>query len=89
MIRYYVAYILALSLITFIAYAADKRRAKRGTWRVPEKTLLLLSFAGGALGGFLAMRLCHHKTRHWYFNAVNIGALLLHTGAAVVIWLLL
>ena len=88
-LKYYLAYLLLLGLITFLFYAADKRRAKRGAWRVPEKTLLLLSFAGGAFGGFLAMRLCHHKTRHWYFNVVNILGILLHTALAIAVWRLL
>jgi len=88
-LKYYLAYLLLLGLITFLFYAADKRRAKRGAWRVPEKTLLLLSLVGGAFGGFLAMRLCHHKTRHWYFNVVNILGIVLHTALAVAAWLML
>jgi len=56
------------SLAAFIAMGADKRRARRGMWRVPEATLFLLAFLGGALGATLGMHLFHHKTRHWYFR---------------------
>ena len=71
----YIVYLLALlciGLITFCLYAADKAKAKRGAWRIPERTLLLFSFFGGAIGGTLAMILCRHKTKHWYFKGVNL-----------------
>ena len=63
---------LVISLITLILYAADKSRARHGAWRIPERTLLLFSFFGGAIGGLCGMYLCRHKTRHWYFVFVNL-----------------
>lgn len=51
------------------AYAWDKYRAVRGEWRVPEKTLLIMSLACGGAGAYLAAKLCHHKTKKWYFHA--------------------
>ena len=69
-----------LSLLAFILYGADKRRARRGLWRISEKALLLTSFLGGALGGLAAMQLFRHKTRHWYFYAVNLLGLLWQIG---------
>lgn len=65
-----------ISLITYIVYAVDKWKARNGAWRIPEKTLLLFSFFGGAVGGYLAMQTLRHKTRHWYFHAINILGLL-------------
>lgn len=65
-------YISVLSVITFIAYAVDKVKAKKGSWRTKEKTLLCMSFLGGAIGGCLAMQICRHKTKHWYFHAINV-----------------
>lgn len=64
--------LVLLSLITFILYAADKRRAKRGKWRIPERVLLGFSLLGGGIGGALAMLLFRHKTKHWYFVLVNV-----------------
>lgn len=61
-----------ISAITFILYGADKGRAKRGAWRIPEKVLLGFSFFGGAPGGLLGMLAFRHKTRHWYFWAINL-----------------
>ena len=36
-------YLLAINIATFSAFGADKRRARRESWRIPEKTLFLLS----------------------------------------------
>ncbi len=64
-----------LSLITLTVYGMDKAKAQARRWRIPESALLLLSFCGGAAGGLLGMLLFRHKTRHWYFWAVNLAAL--------------
>ena len=61
-------YLAAENAVTFLVYSADKRRAKKDQWRVPEKTLFLLPLLGGSVGGILGMRVFHHKTRHWYFQ---------------------
>lgn len=53
---------ILMSLVSFCAYAYDKRQAKAGGWRVPERTLLLLAFAFGAPGALAGMRVMHHKT---------------------------
>lgn len=79
----YCIYIIVLSLVTFFAYAVDKRKAKKGKWRTKEATLLGLSFFGGALGGYTAMNLKRHKTKHWYFHAVNLLGLLWQIAALV------
>ena len=69
-----------LSLLAFILYGADKQKPSNGRWRISEKALLLTSFLGGALGGLLAMQLFRHKTRHWYFYAVNLLGLAWQVG---------
>ncbi|MBQ2769429.1 MAG: DUF1294 domain-containing protein [Clostridia bacterium] len=68
----YAAFLAVTSLITFLLYAVDKKRAIEKEWRISEKTLLAFSFFGGAVGGYLAMQIVRHKTRHWYFHAVNL-----------------
>ncbi len=83
----YLAAVFALSAAAFIAYGADKSKARRGAWRIPEKVLLGLSFFGGAAGGLGGILLFRHKTRHWYFWAVNVLGLLWQAAAAVCICL--
>ena len=76
----YACYLVLLSLITFIAYGVDKKKAEQKKWRTKEKTLLLLSFFGGAFGGYPAMLIFRHKTKgeHWYFTFVNWLGLIIH-----------
>ena len=76
-----------LSVITFFMYGIDKFKAQRGKWRISEKALLISSFIGGAVGGFLAMQLFRHKTKHWYFNVVNILGLMWQIG--LIAWLVI
>ena len=64
-------YILIASIVCFIMYGVDKSRAKRDKWRIKEQTLLMTGFLGGALGGLIGMLAFRHKTKHWYFYAVN------------------
>ena len=38
------AVLAAWNIIVFAAYGIDKRKAKKGSWRTPEKTLLAMAF---------------------------------------------
>ena len=60
--------ISAMNLVAFALMGIDKRRARRGAWRVSEKALFLAAACFGGLGGVLGMKVFHHKTRHWYFK---------------------
>ena len=60
-------WIAAWSLFLFASMGADKRRARRGLWRIPEKRLFVLALLGGAPGGLLGMAVFRHKTKHWSF----------------------
>ena len=73
----YASYLVLLSIITFIAYGADKKKAKDHKYRTKEKTLLGLSF----FGGYPAMLIFRHKTKgeHWYFTFVNWLGIIIHT----------
>lgn len=53
----------AYNLLVFGIYGWDKRAAANGDWRIKEKTLLLIAFAGGGAGALAAQRLLRHKTR--------------------------
>ena len=80
-------WLIAINVVTFAVYGIDKRRARRGAWRVPEKTLFLLPLLGGSLGALLGMRVFHHKTKHWYFVWGIPAILLVQTALAA--WSLL
>lgn len=56
------------NLIALCAMGLDKRKAKSGAWRIPERRLFLFALLGGAPGGFLGMLAFRHKTRHLAFR---------------------
>lgn len=66
--KYILIYLGIINLIGFFAMFLDKQKAKRGKWRIPEKTLFLLAVIGGSLGTTLGMHMFRHKTKHWYFK---------------------
>ena len=80
-----VAYVIGLGLTTFLIYSYDKWQAIRGGRRVPEPALLVLALIGGALGGWAAMLIWRHKTRHsslWIAQIVGTIAI------AAALWLM-
>jgi uncharacterized membrane protein YsdA (DUF1294 family) len=79
-------YLAVWRFLALILYGADKAKAKAGAWRIPEKTLLGAGFFGGAAGALLGMRLFHHKTRHWYFWAVNFAGGIWQIGLLYLLW---
>ena len=83
------AIIAVMSIVAFILYGVDKNKAKREVWRIPEAVLLGWGFFGGAVGALCGMKFFRHKTKHWYFWAINILGLILHIAAiaAILIYL--
>ncbi|GCE15600.1 DUF1294 domain-containing protein [Tengunoibacter tsumagoiensis] len=55
-------YLLIINIVTFIVYGLDKRAAKMGARRTPERVLLLLAFVGGTPGAYAARKYFRHKT---------------------------
>ena len=68
-------YLIGINVLAFLLYGIDKAKAKHGAWRIAEKVLLGIGILGGALGALAGMKLFRHKTRHWYFIAINTAAL--------------
>lgn len=62
------AYLCIMNLIGFIICFADKKKAQKGAWRIPEKTLFTVSGLGGCFGFFIGMRIFRHKTKHLSFR---------------------
>ena len=68
----YLSLINALALLLMLA---DKQRAKKHRWRIPESVLLASAALGGSLGALLGMWLFRHKTRKAKFFAIDMMAL--------------
>ena len=82
-------YLLAVNLAGYLLMGADKRKARRGAWRVSEKTLLLIAALGGSVGVLAGMERFHHKTLHkkftWGVPAI-LMAQVLAAGGLVLLW---
>lgn len=66
--KYFCIWLVIINIITFAVFGIDKKKAIDGKFRISEMTLFILSLLGGALGGFIAMHVFHHKTKKWYFK---------------------
>lgn len=66
------------SIVTLLAYQRDKKKAEKGKWRTKEKTLLLMPWLFGSVGGLAGIYLIRHKTKHWYFKLNNTCAFIVH-----------
>ncbi len=89
------AYVLIISIVSVIMTVRDKSCAKKGKWRVPEKTLFILSALGGSVAMYITMKTIRHKTQHKRFMigipiimivqaAVIVGIVLIKTGVIVI-----
>jgi uncharacterized membrane protein YsdA (DUF1294 family) len=72
--------ILSSSLLTYLAYAKDKSAATKDQWRVPEKTLHLLSLFFGWPGAIIAQERLRHKTKKLSFRFIFWMTVLVNTG---------
>lgn len=66
--QYFLCYLFIINAVGFASMLADKHRAKKKHWRIPERTLLFIALLGGSLGSLLGMQLARHKTRHPKFS---------------------
>ena len=80
-------YLIIINAAGFLLMLADKRKARRGVWRIPEATLIGTAALGGSIGVLSGMCLVRHKTRHLKFI---LGVpLILFVQLALVIWFVL
>lgn len=69
------AYLLIVNLVGFMVYGIDKKKAVNHQWRIPESTLILIAFWGGAVGCLGGMVYFHHKTKKTKFY-IGVPAIL-------------
>lgn len=60
--------LLLLNLYALWLTGIDKRSAKKGAFRIPERSLMTVGALGGALGMLIGMKLYRHKTQHAKFQ---------------------
>jgi uncharacterized membrane protein YsdA (DUF1294 family) len=78
--------LIILNLAAFLTYGIDKAKARHGTWRISDRTLLTIALVAG-FGAFAGMRLFHHKTRQPAFRLAAFVGMVIN--GAVLFWLYL
>ncbi len=77
-------YLLIVNALAFLLMLADKRKAQKKLWRIPESTLLLSAAIGGSIGALAGMYTFRHKTKHLKFT-LGVPAILFLQIAAVLL----
>lgn len=75
---YLLIFFAVMSFFAFVLTMYDKFAAQANRRRIPEKTLMLVAFFGGAIGMYLTMQLIRHKTMHKKFTVGVPVMILLH-----------
>ena len=65
--QYFIYYWMTINIVAFFLMGIDKKKARTGAWRIPEKTLFLSAILGGSIGSTCGMQLFRHKTKHKSF----------------------
>lgn len=80
-------YLLCISGLSVILTVFDKVSAKTAPQhRVPEKTLLLFGFIGGATAMYITMQIIRHKTKHLKFMISLPLMIVLHGVLIFLVW---
>ena len=79
-------YLILINAAAFVLMLADKLKAKRGAWRIPERVLIGSALLGGSVGALAGMYTFRHKTRHIQFT-VGIPVILA-VQIVLAIWLI-
>lgn len=66
--KYACIYLLIINAVGFVLMLADKQKAKRNLWRIPEATLMGVAAIGGSTGSLLGMYTFRHKTKRPKFT---------------------
>ena len=82
-------YLIFINIVTLLLFIIDKRKAIKNKRRISEFTLLLSSFAMGALGGLVGMAVFHHKTKKAKFLILVPLALIINLVALYGIYILI
>ena len=67
-----------VSVVAFLLYWSDKRKAREDSWRTPENVLHAVELAGGWPGALIAQQVFRHKTRKVSYQVVFWLIVLLH-----------
>lgn len=81
---FFIIFLLAINIVTFFVYGIDKFKAKKNSWRISEKSLILLAVFGGSIGAWCGIKAWKHKTKHQKFTIGIPVILLLQIGIFII-----
>ena len=58
-----IIYFIIINILGFLIMFIDKQKAKKGKWRIPEKTIFIVTALGGGIGTIAGMYTFRHKTK--------------------------
>ena len=76
MTKLLLGYLLGINVLAFLLYGFDKWKAKKNKWRIPEKTLFIVTALGGGVGTIAGMYTFRHKTKKLKFT-IGLPALVI------------
>ena len=62
-----IIYLIVINILGFLLMFIDKQKAKKGAWRISEKTLFIVTTLGGGIGTIAGMYIFRHKTQKLNF----------------------
>ena len=84
----YISLLVIMSIISFVLYGVDKKKAIKGKERIKEKTLLFFTIMNGSIGAFFARFVFRHKTEKIYFSfTIYSGLIIQFIGLAILKYL--
>ncbi|MBR6259122.1 MAG: DUF1294 domain-containing protein [Oscillospiraceae bacterium] len=87
MLRLFIYYLIAMTLVSFVLMGIDKARSKKkGKSRIPEAVLFTFAVFGGSVGVLLGMYIFRHKTKHNSFR-IGIPTIILAQAALIILFL--
>lgn len=85
--KFILLYLLIINAAGFLFMLADKWKARKNRWRIPEATLMTVAALGGSIGSLLGMYTVRHKTKHLKFT---LGIpLILAVQIVAAVWILI
>ena len=63
-----IIYLIIINIFGFLIMYIDKQKAKKGKWRIQEKTIFIITVLGGGIGTISGMYTFRHKTQKLHFT---------------------
>jgi len=79
------AWAFGANVSAFVIWFVDKHQARKGGWRVPERTLHVMAILGASPASLAAMSILRHKTQKRFFTILYSVLLVVHIAVFLLI----